>query len=79
MLYNQIIRWVVLKQKSSVVIWIFFLKLFTLNTHIQNDRIERFRWFIIKKAYTIRLLANLSYKFWRKIVAAAIYLYNQMP
>lgn len=54
-----------------------FLELSASNMHLQNIEAERFKQFIIEKAYAIRLSTNLLYKPQRKIVTTAIYLYNQ--
>ena len=49
------------------------------DTHAQNGTAERFGRLIIEKARAMRLSANLPHKMWKKIVAAAIYLYNRTP
>ena len=47
-----------------------------LDTHAQNGGAERFGRLLMEKTHAMRLSANLPHKFWRKIVAATIYLYN---
>ena len=50
-----------------------------MDTHTQNGLAERFGRLIMEKACAMQLSANLLYKLWRKIVAAATYLYNRSP
>lgn len=55
-----------------------FFELFAQNIHMQNDKAEKFGQLIMKKACVIKLFTNLLYKLWKKIIATALYLYNQM-
>ena len=56
-----------------------FLKLSVLDIYMQNRGVERFGQLVMEKTRAMRLSVNLLYKLWRKIVAAATYLYNQTP
>ena len=46
------------------------------DTHAQNGGTECFGCLIMEKTQVMRLSINLPHKLWRKIIAAATYLYN---
>lgn len=50
----------------------------TSDTYAQNSGVEYFNQLIMETARAIRLFTNLPHKLWKKIIATATYLYNQI-